>query len=397
MQDLGIIDNGYLLVKDGLIAAIGSGEPPEDLAAPGEEIMAVDADGRVVMPAFVDCHTHACWAGSRLDEFEMGLRGATYLQILEHGGGIMSTVRATRDTSREELADLLCTRLGMLAAAGTGTVEVKSGYGLTTEDEVKMLRAVHDAAQGVAQSLVGTFLGAHAIDPTQEGFIDRMIEETLPAVAAEFPGITCDAYCETGAWSVDEVTRLFERATELGCPLRIHVDQFNSLGMLPRAVDMGAVSADHLEASTVEDLRTLAASKTVAVLLPASGFCLDGRYADGRSLIDMGAAVAIATNFNPGSAPSPSMAFSIALAARRLRLTPAEAITSTTHNAACVLGMQDSVGSLDVGMRADIQLLDCEDERELAWQVAGGGPLLVAIGGDIVHLLSESVEEEEES
>jgi imidazolonepropionase len=268
-------------------------------------------------------------------------------------------------------------------------MEVKSGYGLTTDDELKMLRAIHDASQDVPQLIVGTFLGAHAIDPEQKNFTDIVIQETLPAVVQEFPNITCDAYCEEGSWSVDQTTALFEKAIELNCPIRAHVDQFNPLGMLSRAVDMGAVSVDHLEKSTDSELKHLASSKTIAVLLPASGFCLNDAYANGRNIIDTGCAVAIATNYNPGSAPTPSMPFAISLACRRLGLTPAEAITASTFNAACVLGLQNTIGSLEKGKRADIQLLDCYDERELAWHVSAGSPLFVSIKGEIVHLLTD--------
>ena len=390
MGNLGIIEHGFVLVRDGLIDQIDSGSPEESVFEKSDELVVIDAEGRVVLPTFIDCHTHSCWAGSRLEEFESGLRGVPYLEILANGGGIMSTVRSVREASQEDLATSLVGRVALLAALGTSVVEVKSGYGLTTEDELKMLRAIHDASQEVPQLISGTFLGAHAIDPDVANFANIVIEETLPAVANEFPSITCDAYCEEGAWSVEETTKLFERAIELGCPIRVHVDQFNSLGMLSKAIELGAISVDHLEHSTDKELALLAKSQTIGVLLPASGFCLNDEYARGRAIIDMGCAVAIATNFNPGSAPMPSMPFAIALACRRLGLSPAEAITAATVNAACVLGLQEQVGRIKVGLRGDIQLLDCEDERELAWQVCGGGPLLVSIGGEIVHLLSES-------
>jgi len=396
MNDLGIIEHGYVLAREGLIVSIDAGDPDDEFISSNEDLPVIDAYGRVLMPAFVDCHTHCCWAGSRLDEFEMGLRGISYLDILAKGGGIMSTVRAVREATKEQLSQELLTRIGMMASLGTTTVEIKSGYGLTTEDELKMLRAIHDASQNVPQLVVGTFLGAHAIDESQDGFVDIVINETLPAVVQEFPGITCDAYCEKGAWSVEDTTRLFEKAIELNCPIRAHVDQFNSLGMLSKAVELGAVSVDHLEASTEEEQKLLAQSNTIAVLLPSSGFCLNNNYANGRALIDLGCPVAIASNYNPGSAPCPSIPFSIALACRRLGLTPAEAITATTYNAACVLGLQETVGSLEVGKHADMQLLECEDERDLAWHVAAGGPLLVSIAGEIVHLLTDGEMEVED-
>tara|TARA_X000001036_G_scaffold16071_3_gene13426 strand:+ start:4129 stop:5400 length:1272 start_codon:yes stop_codon:yes gene_type:complete len=389
LADLGIIENGFLSVQDGVIEQIAQGLPDEDFINNHPEVPVVDANGRVLMPSFVDCHTHTCWAGSRLEEFEMGVRGVPYLDILAQGGGIMSTVHAVREASQEDLCFNVLGRLGLMASQGTTTVEIKSGYGLTTESELKMLRSIHDASQDVPQLIVGTFLGAHAIDPDQENFVDIVIHETLPAIVQEFPGITCDAYCEKGAWSVEETTKLFKKAIELDCPIRAHLDQFNPLGMLSHAVELGAKSVDHLEHSTDEELKLLAKSDTIAVLLPASGFCLNDAYPRGRFIADIGCPIAIATNYNPGSAPSPSMPFTISLACRRLGLTPAEAIVASTFNAACVLNLQDKVGSLEVGKQADLQLLDCEDERELAWHVASGGPLLVSIKGEIVHLLTD--------
>jgi imidazolonepropionase len=398
MNDLGVIEDGFIAVRDGLIEQVSSGNPDEDFINSHSDIPVVDANGRVVMPAFVDCHTHTCWAGSRLDEFEMGLQGVPYLDILKQGGGIMSTVRAVREASQEKLCMDVLGRLGLMTSQGTTTVEIKSGYGLTTQDELKMLRAIHDASQDVPQLIVGTFLGAHAIDPEQENYVETVVNETLPAVVQEFPGITCDAYCENGSWTVEETTRLFEKAIELDCPIRAHVDQFNSLGMLTRAIELGAVSVDHLENSKDDELKLLAESNSIAVLLPSSGFCLHDAYAQGRTIADLGCPIAIATNYNPGSAPSPSMPFTIALACRRLGLTPSEAITAATHNSACVLNLQDKVGRLEIGMQADIQLLDCVDERDIAWHIASGGPLLVAIKGEIVHLLTDGeMEVEEES
>lgn len=391
LRDLGVIERGYVRIEGGDIAAVGAGEP--ESTGEGETI---DAGGCVLMPAFVDCHTHCCWAGDRLDEFELSVAGASYLQILKAGGGIMSTVRAVRAASEEELLMLLLRRLAAMAALGTGTVEVKSGYGLNTETELKMLRTIHAATRLTGQTLVGTFLGAHAIDPDNAHCVEQVINETLPAVTAEFPGITVDAFCETGAWSLEEARRLFENAKDLGSPIRVHSDQFHSLGMTRLAVEMGAVSVDHLEAITPKDLVHLAQSDTIGVVLPCSDFHLNGGFAPARALIDAGGALAIATNYNPGSAPTPSMPFTIALACRRLKLTPAEAITACTYNTACVLGLQHSVGSIEVGKRADLQLLDAFDERELAYEFATPGPLVVIVNGEIVHLRAVGREEADE-
>ncbi|MHC4126764.1 MAG: imidazolonepropionase [Planctomycetota bacterium] len=379
LGELGVIDRGFVRVEGDRIADVG----PVD-AGPRPDGEVVDVGGCVVMPGFVDCHTHACWAGERFDEADMRRAGRTYLEILEAGGGIMATVRAVRAASEDALTGLLLQRLARMAALGTTTVEVKSGYGLTTDDELKMLRAVHEAARLTDLTVVASFLGAHAVDPQNPSFIEQTIQETLPAVTEEFPGIVCDAYCEQGAWSLHDTGRLFQKAADLGCPLRVHADQFNSLGMTPLAVAMGAVSVDHLEATTPQDLRELARSDTIGVALPACGFQLDDRFAPARQLIDAGGALALATNYNPGSAPTPSVPFVIALATRKLGLSAAEAVAACTVNAACVLGLQDDVGTIEKGKRADVQILDCTDPRELAFEFAGAGPRLVLSGGQVV-------------
>ncbi len=378
LGDLVVIERGFVRVEADRIAEVGAGEPDGD----GEVI---DAQGFVLMPGFVDFHTHACWAGDRFDEFRMKLAGRPYLEILRDGGGIMSTVRAVRAASPDELVDGLLGRLARMAALGTTAVEVKSGYGLTTADELKMLHAIRTTANLTHLSVVASFLGAHAVDPDNPALVDQTIQETLPAVVEAFPGIVCDAYCETGAWSLDDTRRLFEAAAGLGCPLRVHADQFNSLGMTGLAVALGAVSVDHLEATTRPDLERLAASSTVGVALPAAGFQLDDRYAPAREFVDAGGALALATNYNPGSAPTPSMAFVVALACRKLGLSPAEAIVAGTVNAACVLGLQDELGSIERGKRADLQLMDFADERELGYEFATPGPRLVLSAGRVVH------------
>jgi imidazolonepropionase len=310
--------------------------------------------------------------------------------MLKRGGGIMSTVRAVRKASEEELVDNLHTRLGRMLTFGTTAIEVKSGYGLNVVDELKMLRAVHRVSQEQDVLILGTFLGAHTKDPDVPNFVEQTIQETLPAVVEEFPGICCDAYCEEGAWSLDESLRLFTAARDMGCPLRAHTDQFNSLGLTRAAIEMGARSVDHLEAITPEDVALLGASDTIGVLLPASGFSLDQRFAPGRAIIDAGAAVAIATNYNPGSAPSPSMPMTIALACRRCGLLPTEAITAATHNAACVMNIEARSGRIEAGLRADLQILEYPDERELAWEFAAPPPPLVMCCGEVVQFLGDA-------
>jgi len=371
MRDLGIIERGYLVMEDGVIAAVGAGDPPP---LDGEHR---NAQGRVLMPGFVDCHTHACWAGDRYAETARRLAGVPYLDILAAGGGIMSTVRATRAATADALATGLGQRLDAMRRTGSVAVEVKSGYGLDLDTELRMLEVIAHTARMRGQAVVPTFLGAHAIDGDEQSYCARVVDEVLPAVVSRFGPITCDAYCEKGAWSPEWTRRLFERAKALGCPLRVHVDQFNQLGFLDAAIELGARSVDHLEATSRAKLEMVGRSGTTAVLLPGCGLTLDGRYANGRTIIDAGGAVAIATNCNPGSSPVTSMPLIIALAARHCGLTHDEAIVAATWNAACVLGLQDQFGSLEPGKRACAVELPTTDERALAYEWGTAAPLAV--------------------
>jgi len=340
----------------------------------------IEADGRVLLPGFVDAHTHAVYAGDRLDEFELKQRGKTYLEILESGGGILSTVRAVRQTGVEALADALLRRLKVMLSEGTTSVEVKSGYGLTTQDELKLLQAIRLAAARFPGTLVPTALLGHALDPEQPDLVERTLHETLPAVHAEFPGIAVDAYCEQGAWSVADCRRLFERARALGHPLRLHADQFNRLGGVELALELGATSVDHLEATPTAALERLARSGCYAVLLPVSGFHTDDRYANARAFVDAGGKLVLASNCNPGSAPSSSMPFVHALAVRKLGLSALEAISATTSSAARLLGLTDR-GVIAPGFRADLVLLRHRDPRLLGFEVGGNPVDRVIVGG----------------
>jgi imidazolonepropionase len=377
LAELSPIACGSVLIDGGLVSAVG-----KDIE-PSPEAEVIDARGRVLMPAFVDCHTHACYAGDRLDEWELKQRGATYLEILESGGGIMSTVRAVRAASREELAESLLGRLNAMLREGTTACEVKSGYGLSTVDELKMLGAIADAAARWPGRVRMTACIGHAKDAEVSDFVERTIRETLPAVHQTYPDCTIDAYCEQGAWSLHETVRLFEAAADLGHPLRIHADQFNELGMLDAAIGLGAVSVDHLEATSPHALVRLAESETMGVMLPCSGFHVDGRYADGRRFVDAGGALAIATNCNPGSAPCLSMPMAIALAVRHLGLTAAEAVAASTINGAALLGYGD-IGTIEPGKPADLVLLRHTDERQLGYEFGGRHAELVICAGRVV-------------
>lgn len=381
MRELQIIPSADVLVRGGVIKAV---ESAGSIDAHGARV--IHAHGRVLMPGFVDAHTHACWAGDRVDEWTRKLAGATYLELLKAGGGIMSTVRAVRGATERDLADTLAARLGLMLRAGTTTVEVKSGYGLSTRDELKLLHAIRSAAGEFPGTVVPTALLGHAIDadaPSRERFIETTIGETLDAAHAEFPGVAVDAYCEDGAWSLAECVRLFERATALGHPVRVHADQFTALGMTRWAVERGALSVDHLEASTPDDLALLARSSTFGVMLPCAGFHTDGRYANGRAFIDAGGSLVVATNCNPGSAPTHSMPMAVALAVRFNRVTPAEAIVATTANGAALLGLRDR-GFVAPGARPDLLLLRHTDERALAYEFGDNPVDVVMCGGAII-------------
>ena len=378
---LGLIKNGWIRFDNGLVAEVHAGDPPAGTNA-------LNANGRVLMPAFTDCHTHACWAGDRTDEWAARLAGVSYLNLLKAGGGIMSTVRAVRGASQKELTDGLLERLHTMLAHGTTVVEVKSGYGLRTHDELKMLRAIHDAAGRFPGTVVATACIGHALDPDVERtrFIRTIIDDTLPAVTREFPGIAIDAYAEPAAWHVSECLELFDKAQQAGHPCRVHADQFTSFGMVEAALERNFLSVDHLEASPPALLERVAKSNTHAVVLPCSGFHVDRRYADARTLLDHGGRVCIATNYNPGSAPCPSIPMAIALACRfngpptNAPLTPEEAILATTRTPANMLGLKGH-GALTPGSTADAVLLTHTNERELAHTFGSNPVARVWVGG----------------
>ncbi|MBS0191687.1 MAG: imidazolonepropionase [Phycisphaerales bacterium] len=394
MRHVRVRENADVLVRSGRIEAIGEGIT----VPPGGQI--IDAHGDVLMPGFVDCHTHLCWAGNRIDEWTRRLAGESYLQILKDGGGIMSTVRAVRATPLKTLTELLRKRLDAILRQGVTTIEIKSGYGLSAESEIKMLRAIRNAAMTWPGTVLMTALLGHAIDPEigEKAFVEKTIYETLPAVHAEFPGITVDLFCEEGAWTLAGSLRLIQAAQDLGHPVRVHADQFTSRGMVREAVKLGVLSIDHLEQTTSAEMDCLAKSQTFGVGLPVTAMNLGGsskpdgfsgmasgmKFANLRSLVDLGGRVCVATNANPGSAPSLSMPLAIALAVRFCGLSIEEAITAATVNPALLLGFKDR-GVLGVGKRADLILLRHEDYREIAYELGGDPIRAVIVGGHVAR------------
>jgi imidazolonepropionase len=374
---LGLIEDGAMAIEGGRIVATG---PSEEIRRRHSATLEIDASGRVVLPGFVDPHTHLVWAGDRAAEFEMRLAGKSYLEILAAGGGILSTVRRTRSAPVEELVAEARPRLRRMLAHGTTTAEAKTGYGLETAAEIRMFEAIRKLnAQGPIE-LAPTFLGAHAVPPEFEGraeaYTDFLCQEMLPAVqqwwrdkagGEALPFV--DVFCETGAFDLAQTRRILEAARSLGFPLKVHADEFGGLGGTGLAVALGAVSADHLVHTPTEDILALGRSDTVAVALPCTPFGLAEReYSPAQAILEAGGLLAIATDLNPGTAWCESMQFAIALACRYLRLTPAQAIGAATINAAAAIGRADRIGSLEPGKQADVLILDAPDYRHLGYR-----------------------------
>lgn len=374
MGELGILKDAALVFDEqGYIEWVGP-----DAEAPRAD-REIDAGGRLVTPGFIDAHTHAIFGGNRANEFEMRAKGATYQEIKESGGGIMSSVRATREASFDQLLGSAQERLQWMLASGTSTLEVKSGYGLNLESEMKMLQVAGSLGP---QRIVRTFLGAHAVPPesgSKGGYLESVLA-MLPEVEplAEF----CDLFVESGYFEPDDARRLFA-STKL--KPRLHVDQFTNDGGAKLAAELGAKTADHLEQTGAEGIPALRHGGVIPVLLPASVYCLGlTKYPDARLMIEEGLPVVLATDFNPGSSPTPSLPFVMSLACTQMRMTPAEALTACTINAAYALDRGDQIGSLEVGKQADFVIHDAQDYREIAYWAGYSTVRQVFIGGKSV-------------
>jgi imidazolonepropionase len=370
LRELSIIEDGAMLVVGGRVARVGVRAEVEPLIEREAEVL--DAGGRVVAPGFVDAHAHPVFAGTRADEFERRAAGATYQEIAAAGGGIRASVRRTRAASEDELFAESRRRAQWFLRTGTTTVEAKSGYGLTVEDELKMLRVVRRLNEETPLRLVPTFLGAHEVpDEHREGraeYIRLVVEEMLPRVAAEGLAEFCDVFCEEKVFGVEESRGILLAARKQGLGLRVHADQLSLSGGARLAAELGAKTADHLEHADAAGMEALRAAGVQPVLLPGSVYALGSRqYPPAREMIERGLAVVLATDFNPGSSPTPSMTMVLSLASTQMKMTPAESLTAATVNAAYSLNRGSEVGTLEAGKRADFCIHDAEDYRELAY------------------------------
>lgn len=377
LGEVRVLERGYVLCDEGLVREVGAMAELDRAALP-PEVVELDGRGRVALPGLVDCHTHPCFAGDRAAEFELRARGATYEEIHAAGGGILATVAATRSAGEAELLAAVERHRTWMLAQGTTTFEGKSGYGLDRETELAQLRAV-GAAGGVP-----TWLGAHAVPPEfadGDAYLDFALAEVLPEAAALAEA--ADVFVERGAFDVAQARRYLEACREAGLALRLHADQFTETGATSLAVELGARSVDHLEATGDEGVRTIAASDVAAVLLPVAALSLGRPMPPARALVDAGAVVALATDFNPGSAFCESLPVVMSLACTQLHLSPAEALTACTVNAAHVLGRAGRVGRLEPGYVADLVLLDAPDWRYLAYHLGGEHVAVVVKEGEI--------------
>ncbi len=395
LGDLGIIRDGAIAISGKTILATGT---TAELQSNFRSARSIDARGKVVMPGLVDPHTHLLWVGDRAAEFEMRIAGASYMQIMATGGGIVSTVRQTRAANIHQMMEETLPRLHNMLSHGTTTAEAKTGYGLETQTELRMLEAILRLDESCPIDLIPTFLGAHAIPPEYtdhpEAYANLIGEEMLPAVRSWWeknggnrPLPFVDVFCEEGAFNLAQSRKILETAKRLGFGLKIHSDEFKSIGGTSLAVELGAVSADHLVRASAADIQALGQSDTVAVALPCTPFGLaEDAYTPARQIIQADGFLALATDLNPGTAWCESMQFAIALACRYMRLTPKQAIAAATINAAFAIRKDDQIGSLRPGKQADILILQAPDYRHLGYRFGGNLVDTVIKSGDILEI-----------
>jgi imidazolonepropionase len=391
LRQLAIIEDGAMLVRGEYIEAVGRRREIESLIDADCEV--IDAGRRVVMPGFVDAHTHPVFAGIRANEFEQRASGASYREIAARGGGIRSTVRATRNASQSDLVRIGKRYADWFLRNGTTTIEAKSGYGLTLEDELKILRAIRELNEQTPLRYVPTFLGAHDIPAEyksrRQTYVNLIVNEMLPTVAEEKLAEYCDVFCEEDVFTTDEAWEILSAARCHGLGLRVHADQLSLSGGAKLAGELSCATADHLEHTDPTGIMALKAAKVQPVLLPASVYALGStKYPAAREMIDAGLAVVLATDFNPGSSPTPSIPMVMSIACTQMKMTPPEAVTASTINAAYSLGRGDEIGSLEKGKRADFVIQDASDYRELAYWFGIEHPWRVYASGELAYARS---------
>jgi imidazolonepropionase len=393
LRKIGVIHDGAILVRNGLIAAVGPSAKVEKLRD-SKKAERVDVGGRVVLPGFVDAHTHLIHAASRAEEYELRIRGASYEDIARKGGGILSSVKKLRAATAQELKGRARGFLEQFAEHGTTTIEAKSGYGLDVTSELRILSLHKELDAEQPLEIVSTFLGAHAVPPeyrgTSEGkrqYLELLLKRMIPEVAQNGLAEFCDVFCERNAFSLGESRSVLEAGKARGLAPRIHAEQLSNTGATRMGVELGAASCDHLEYLKAADIRALAKSKTAATLLPGCDFHLGlERYAPARELMDAGAIVALATDFNPGTSPTLSMPMILSLACTQLRMTPAEAITAATINAAYSLGREKRIGSIEAGKQADMAVFEVADYREIPYYFGVNHCWMTLKRGETVYL-----------
>lgn len=396
MADVGIIEEAAVAVAGGKFVGVGRAS---DIVREFSAKNTLDAKGYAVCPGFVDPHTHIVYAGDRLNEFELKIKGAEYLDILAAGGGIISTVKNTRAASEDDLIESGLLRLDKMLACGTTTVEIKTGYGLDLEAELKMLRVIERLDELHLIDLVPTFLAAHTVPPefkgNKAGYVDLICDKMLEGAwnwytashfAAEGVPFFCDVFTEKNAFDREQTERIITAARNFGFSLKAHVDQFTNLGGSRLAIESGAVSIDHLDAISDDEIEKLAASDTIGVVIPTENFSAGKKqFAPARRLIDRGCAVAISTDFNPGSAPCPSQAMAMTISTRYQKLLPSEALNAATVNAAYAIGVGMTHGSIEVGKVADLLICECKDYRQIAYEFGGDLIAMVIKNGRAVE------------
>ena len=393
LSKLGIVEDGAVLVRDGLIVAADTRARVES-RKDAREAEKIDVAGRVILPGFVDSHTHLVHAASRAEEYELKIQGVSYEEIARKGGGILNSVKRLRAATSEALKRRALAALGEFAAYGTTTVEAKSGYGLDVASELKILRLQRELNQAQALEIVSTFLGAHVVPAEYRGkpggaerYVELLTEQLLPEVVNDGLAEFCDAFCDRGAFTRAQSKRILSESKQHGLVPRLHAEQLSRTGAAQLAVELGAASCDHLEHINSGDIRQLAESRTVATLLPGCDFHLGWKeYAPARKLIEAGAIVALATDYNPGTCPTVSMPMILSLACTQLRMTPAEAISAATINAAYGLRRDKSIGSLEAGKQADLAVFAVEDYREIPYYFGMNRCWLTMKRGEIIYM-----------